>query len=214
MPRLVALPALLLAGCALIAPKPEQDTHAVEGLRLYRSGAYAEARESFRAALVLRPEDVDLQYNLARCHERLKNAAEAEQLYQRVLERAPNHLEARHALVARRVEAGQRDAARKMVEDWLRSNPNLAGPYIEDAWLCAVDNDLDRARGRLQQALDLEPRHPRALADLARVYMKLSRHGRALVLFERSLEANPDQPDVAREAEQLRASGVRRPQPD
>ena len=117
MLRLVALPALLLTGCALFAPRQEHDAHAAEGLRLYRSGAYAEARESFRAALALRPEDVDLQYDLARCHEHLKNGPEAEQLYQRVLERAPNHLEARHALVARRVEAGQRDAARKMIDD-------------------------------------------------------------------------------------------------
>jgi tetratricopeptide (TPR) repeat protein len=215
MTRLVAIvaPALLLAGCLPAAQQQSQEL-STEGLRLYRSGAYAEARESFRAALAFRPEDPDLLYNLARCHERLKNAAEAEQLYHRVLDRDPDHLEARHALVSRRAEAGQRDAARSMVDAWLKANPNVAGPYIEDAWLRARDGDLDSARARLQQALDREPRHPRALAELARVYVKLDRPDRAIVLYERSLEANPDQPAVAREAEQLRARGVRRPRPD
>lgn len=214
MTRLAAIvaPALLVAGCVTSAQQQTQQLSA-EGLRLYRSGAYAEARESFRAALALRPDDPDLLYNIARCQERLKSA-EAEPLYLRVLERAPDHLEARHALVSRRAEAGQREAARKMVDAWLKSSPNLAGPYIEDAWLRARDGDLDSARARLQQALDREPRHPRALAELARVYVKLDRPDRAIVLYERSLEANPDQPAVAREAEQLRARGVSRPRPD
>ncbi len=215
MRQLAALvaPALLLAGCASSAQQQVNELSA-DGLQLYRTGAYAQAREQFRAALTLRPDDVDLLYNLARCQERLNNPAEAEQLYLRALDRDPNHLEARHALVLRRIEAGQDGAARKMVEGWLASNPNAAGPYVEDGWLRARDGDLDKARARLQQALDREPRHPRALAELARVYVRLNRPDRALALYERSLEANPDQPAVAREAEQLRARGVGRPHPD
>lgn len=203
----------LLTGCVLTGPDRVQELSA-DGLHLYRQGAYADARGSFQTALALQPNDPDLLYNLARCHDRLKNAAEADQLYRRVLEYAPNHLEARHAILLRQIETGQVAQARQMIDDWLRRSPRLAGPYVEDAWLRARDGDLDSARSRLLQALDYEPRHPRALAELGRIYEKLDRPDRAVVLYERSLEANPDQPPIAEQVKQLRARGVSRPRPD
>ena len=108
----------------------------------------------------------------------------------------------------------ERDVAERMVRDWLRSSPNLAGPYIEDGWLRARDGDLDSARGRLMHALERDPRNPRALTELGLVYEKLDRPDRAIVLYERSLEADPDQPATREQLEKLRARGVPRPHPD
>src|SRR5262245_39027401 len=122
---------LSLAGCA---PTAQERVRACadDGMHLYRRGAYAEAGEQFRAALMLRPEDPDRLYNLARCRDKQGRRADADQLYDRVLLHDPDHAEARHAVISRRVEAGQSDVANKMVQDWLRKSPGIAGPYIED----------------------------------------------------------------------------------
>jgi Tfp pilus assembly protein PilF len=194
MRALSAILALLccLSGCAPTAQERINEMSA-DGLRLYRRGAFADARNSFQAALALRPYDADLIYNLARCQEKLGKTAEAEELYSRVLEHAPDHLETRHALITRQYDAGQKDLAQKMVHDWLRASPGNAGPYIEEAWLRTRAGDLDTARARLQQALDRDPRHPRALFELAQIF---------------------DQPLVTQKLEQLRARGVSRPRPD
>jgi protein O-GlcNAc transferase len=205
--------ALLAAACAPTAQERVQAC-ADDGRHLYRRGAYGEAGEQFKAALLLRPEDPDLLCNLARCQEQLGRRDEADQLYDRVLRHQPNHAEARHAVVARHVEAGRREEAGKMVQGWLRSNPGLAAPYVEDGWLLAGDGDLDSARGRFLQALEIDPRNARAMNELAKVYEKLGRHSRALVLYERSLEADPDQQQTRRKMEELRARGVSRPRPD
>lgn len=205
--------ALLFTGCVQTAQEQAR-THSDDGVHLYRRGSYAEAGEQFRAALTLRPEDPDLMYNLARCQEKLGRRADADQLYERVLHHRRDHAEAHHALVSRRVEAGQRDIADRMVQDWLKASPGQAGPYVEDGWLRALDGDLDSARGRLLQALAIDPRNSRAMNELARVYEKLDYPDRAYVLYERSLEADPDQPDTRHRLEELRAKGVSRPRPD
>ncbi|MFO0845667.1 MAG: tetratricopeptide repeat protein [Gemmataceae bacterium] len=205
--------ALLFTGCA---PTAQEQVRLLsdDGVHLYRSGSYAEAGDQFRAALTLRPEDPDLLYNLARCNEKLGRPADADQLYERVIHHRPDHAEARHALVSRRVEAGQRDVAGRMVQGWLKASPNLAGPYVEDGWLRARDGDLDSARARFLQALEIEPRNARAMNELAQVYERLDRPDRASVLYERSLEADPDQPETRRRLDELRTKGVGRPRPD
>jgi Tfp pilus assembly protein PilF len=205
--------ALLVAACAPTAQERVQG-FADDGRHLYRRGAYGEAGEQFKAALLLRPEDPDLLCNLARCQEQLGRRDEADQLYISALRHQPNHPEARHAVVARHVEAGRREEAGKMVQGWLRSNPRLAAPYVEDGWLLAGDGDLDSARGRFLQALEIEPRNVRAMNELAKLFEKIGHRERAVVLYERSLEADPDQPAIRKRMEELRAQGVGRPRPD
>ncbi len=203
----------LLSGCAQSAQERVREL-SQDGVHLYRRGAYAEASEQFRAALMLSPEDPDLMYNLARCQEKLGKRGDADQLFQRVVLHRPDHLEARHAILTRLVEQGKRQEAGKLVQDWLRRSPGLAGPYIEDGWLLALDGDLDSARARFHQALELDPRNARAMNELAEIYQRLNRPDRAWVLYERSLETDPDQPAIRQKIEQLRAEGVTRPRPD
>jgi tetratricopeptide (TPR) repeat protein len=101
-----------------------------------------------------------------------------------------------------------------MVEDWLARQPKQAGPYAEDGWLWHEARDLPRAQGRLQQALQLDPHNVRALNELGQVYEEMYRFDRALVLYERSLSQDPNQPDVLRRVKELRAQGVTPPKPE
>ena len=207
--------AVLLAGCAAPSPIAERvRDYNEDGVYLYQHGSYAEARETFRAALALQPADPNLLYHLAQCHDRLGQAAVAEQTYQDCLRRAPNHPECRHALTVLLVNSGRRADAARMVDEWLAREPKLAAPYAEDGWLRAQSGDLLNARGRLQQALMHDPHNAFALTELARLYETMHRPDRAVVLYEASLAANPHQPDVFQRVSLLRSQGAGRPHPD
>jgi Tfp pilus assembly protein PilF len=212
---LLGLSVFLVAvgACAPTAQERVRD-HTRDGVHLYQQGSYVAARECFQAALALRPDDPDLNYNLARCHHRMNQLKEAEQMYQKCLQQDPDHLEARHAWVVLLRNTGRQAEAAAMVHDWRVKRPQQAGPYVEEGWLLVQDGDLHTARARYQQALDREPRHPRALAELAGIYEKLGRPERALVLYERALAVQPDQPAITRLVKQLRERGVSSPHPD
>lgn len=210
---ILAMTSGFLAGCMALHQDRARDL-SNDGLHLYRRGAYADARDTFLLALKIRPDDPDLMYNLGRCHDRLGNAEQARRSYDACLKQAPDHPEARHAVIVQLVEGGKLEEARTTVREWLRNQPGLASPYVEDGWLRARDGDLDTARARFQQALDLEPRNARGLVELARIYEKLDRPDRAVVLYERSLEVNPDQPLITSQVKELRSRGISKPHPD
>ena len=205
--------ALGLAGC--VSPVEERvRSYNEDGVYLYQRGQYADARDSFQAALDLKPGDPDLTFNLARCYDRLDQTARAEALYRQCLQSSPDHAECRHALTALLVRVDRRAEAVQLVDGWMRRAPNSSGPYAEDAWLKAREGDRLSAQTRLQQALALNPRDNLALVELARLYESVGRPDRALFLYERALEVNPRQPDVARRVRDLRAGGTTLPHPD
>ena len=96
----------------------------------------------------------------------------------------------------------------------MRASPKLPGPYIEDGWLYMQDRDLDTAWSRYQQAYTVDPRNPRLLAEMAAIHELRDRADRAFVLYERSLESDPDQPAIKAKLKELQAKGVSRPHPD
>jgi Tfp pilus assembly protein PilF len=201
------------AGCAPTAQDRLRDYNA-DGLHLYRQGAYAQAAESFEAALALAPDDPSLLYNTAQSHDRAGDAARAERHYTACLQRDANHGAARHGLAALMVRTGRQDEAARMVEDWLSREPERADAYAVDGWLWHQAGDLPRAQARLHQALERDPHNARALVELGLVYEALRRPERALVLYERALARDPNQPDVAERLRRLQSQGVKRPRPD
>jgi len=206
---------LLAAGACAPLEQDRVQNYTEDGINLYERGSLTAARDCFQAALALKPEDPDLVYNLGRCHQRMGQLEQAELLYRQCLQRNPDHLEARHAWVVLMVSSptDRKKEAMQMVLAWRKSRPRTAGPYIEEGWLLARDGDLDSAQERYQQALGLEPRQPRALAEMGALYEKKGRRGRALVLYQRSLAANPDQPELVRLVSQMRGR-VSLPHPD
>jgi tetratricopeptide (TPR) repeat protein len=67
---------------------------------------------------------------------------------------------------------------------------------------------------RYQQALDVEPRNVRALVETGRVYEAWHYPERALVLYERALDDNPNQPELRRHVAEMHARGVGPPRPN
>src|SRR5437879_13902593 len=97
--------ALCLAGCESASQERLRDYNQ-DGVYLFERGDYAAARQSFQAALALKPEDPGLLYNLGECCDRSGDTIKAERYYQQCLVQAPNHADCRHVLASMLVRLG------------------------------------------------------------------------------------------------------------
>lgn len=190
------LAAAAFVGCTTTAQERVK-AYNEDGIQLYRQGKYHDAAESFEAALAWDREDPGLLYNLGECYAQLGNGPKAIHYYNECLQRVPDHTACRHALVVALVRNGRRPDAIRLVQGWMQSEPDNLDAMIEDAWLWRNEGNLPNAKLRLEQVLEKEPKHDRALIELAQVYEAINRPERALVLYERSLQRNPQQPEVA-----------------
>jgi tetratricopeptide (TPR) repeat protein len=185
-----------------------------DGVQMFARGDFSAARDSFEAALTLTPQDPAILYNLGQCCDRMGDWRQAEQYYLTCLQIAPTHGDARQAQASLLYRTGRAQEANRAILDWLERQPNLADAYALDAWRLRQDKALPQAQGRLQQALALEPNNRRALVEMGILYEMMAMPERALALYERSLMADPHQPEIADRVAQMRAKGIQRPLPD
>jgi Tfp pilus assembly protein PilF len=185
-----------------------------DGVALYGRGEYSAARQSFEAALALRPGEPGVLYNLGQCCEHANDHDGALRYYQGCLERAPGHAPCRYALCTLLVKEGRTPEAARMVGDWMAAEPKLAAAFAADGYLAHQAGDLPRAQDQLQHALELDPRNPQALVELGLVYEAQQRPDRAAAVYERALEQDPHQPEVLKRLNHLRSQGTGPPRPD
>lgn len=209
----ILLVMLGVGGCTSAVPERVQEYNQ-DGIFLFQQGDYRAACESFVAAADLQPENPGLLYNAGQCYDRLGDSSKAERYYRACLQKDANHADGRHALTALLVRSGRRDEASQEVQAWLAREPKRAAAYAEDGWLLHEAGDLPGAQARFQQALELDPHDLHALIELARTYETMQRPDRAAVLYERVLQIKPNHPEVVRRLNQLKASGIRAPQPE
>ncbi len=205
--------ASVAAGCASTDDQRLRDYND-DGVHLFERGAYKDAGESFQAALALKPGDANLLYNLGQCQDRLGQAGAAEKTYRECLHQAPGHADCLHALDALLVRQQRRPETNQLVDDWLRREPRSAAAYAEYGWLCAWDKDYPKALSACQHAYELDSHDVHALNELGKLYESLNRSDRALEMYERSLEYQPNQRDVGLCVSRLKAQGTALPHPD
>ncbi len=209
----VAALALVAAGCVSTDDQRLRDYNQ-DGIFLYQRGAYSEARDTFQAALALKPNDANLLYNLGQCDEHLGQMDKAEQTYLACLRQTPNHPNCNHALAVLYVKGQRRKEADQLIEGWLRREPKSADAYAEYGWLISQDKNYPDAIAACQRAYELDPHDVHALNELGQLYEALNRQDRALDMYERSLEFQPKQADVGLRVSRLKERGVGLPHPD
>jgi Tfp pilus assembly protein PilF len=203
----------VLVGCAQTAQDRVREYNE-DGVMLFKKGDYAHARETFQAALALKPTDSNLLFNIGQCYDRLQQPDQAEKAYLECIRSEPNHAECRHELAALLWKQDRKAESAKMVESWLAKEPKLASAFALHGWLFVQQGDLGKAKSRLFDALALDGSDWRALVALAQVFEAENRLDRALVLYQRALEINPDQAEVAHRVASLKSQGIGPPRPD
>jgi tetratricopeptide (TPR) repeat protein len=219
---LLSSPGLLLFafGALLLIGGCETEKHArfrqyqEDGIQHYQRGEFVAARDKFELALPLNPKDANLLYDLGQCQDRLAQTSEAEDYYKQCLTVNGNHADCRHALTLLLYRNGRRNEADSMIEAWMQSQPELSAAYAEDGWRLRQNGEFQLAMGRFQQALHYDSRNVRALTEMGIAYEENGQPERALTMYKRALEINPQLPGLSQHINELKTRGVSKPLPD
>lgn len=175
-----------------------------EGVQLYQQGNYQQASDRFQRAIAEDPSSPGGYYNLAASlhktgtlYNRPNDLRQAEQLYNQCLQRDPNYVECYRGLAVLLTDTGRSEQAYRLLENWAASNPQSPEPKIELARLHEEFGQPEQAKARLVEALAGDPHNARALTALGRLRDQEGDHAQALANYQRSLQLNRFQPQVA-----------------
>jgi Flp pilus assembly protein TadD len=200
---------MVSSGCSNIASQAAN----VEGVRLYQQGNYQQASDRFQQAIAQDPRSPEGYYNLAASlhktgslYNRPPDLQQAENLYNQCLERDPNHTECYRGLAVLLNETGRQPEAFKLLNHWSSAAPKSPEPKIELARLLEEVGQSEQAKAQLVDALTIDPHNARALSALGRLRDQSGDHVQALSNYQRSLQLNRFQPEVAARVAQLQGA--------
>jgi tetratricopeptide (TPR) repeat protein len=191
-----------------------------DGVTLFQRGQYQDALAKFQEATYADPGNADGYYNLGATYHRLgrlrsqpESLAQAETCYRQCLDRNPNHRDCHRGLAVLLIEQNRAPEALALLQNWATQQPSLAEPRMELARLYVEFGNKEMATNTLAEAVQRNPDDARQWAALGKVREESGNYTQALANYQRSLELNPRQPDVAARVTALQASTVAQQQP-
>lgn len=197
----------LLVGCD-VTQQERVRLYNEDGIHQFAQGNYREASDSFEQALVLKPDDPVLIFNLAQSCDRAGKTKQAEAYYQECLKRNATMADARQSYANLLVRSGRKEESTKLIETWTVQEGNSSDTFVLQAWQLRQENRYPEAQDKLQAALAQDPHNPRALTELAILYEKMNFPDRSLVLYQRVLAQNPNLFEVRERIAVLKGKGT------
>jgi predicted TPR repeat methyltransferase len=121
---------------------------------------------------------------------------DAEALYGRILEVAPDHPDAAHFLGVLLHRRGRGDAALELIERSIALDPTLPGRYNNLGNVLLELGRLAEATDAYQRAIDLLPGHADAYSNLGAVLNAQGRLEEAHAAYRKAIELDPDHADA------------------
>jgi tetratricopeptide (TPR) repeat protein len=190
----------LAAGCGGITAASKN----TEGLQLYQQARYTDALREFQEASYADPSNADALYNMAATYHRIgkqynspADLRMAEDYYNRCLDKNESHTPCYRGLAVLLAEEGRQPEAFHLLQNWAMKQPNSADARVEIARLSEEVGDKNAAKEYLIEALAKQSDNPRALTALAKLQEDSGNYQQALVNYQRSLQADSRQTQVA-----------------
>ena len=117
------------------------------------------------------------------------------QLFKRILERIPNHTEARRNLAMAYLESGDKEQAKNHLIEVLRLDPKDAWSYVILGNIAKSEKRIDQADRFYRRAYELKPNDALLLANYGVLMVDRGNQEQAEEFFERAIEANPSYPN-------------------
>lgn len=166
------------------------------GMKHYKRGNYAAARQDFARAVANDPYHPDYRHNLAMAIQRQGDPASAERILRHNLSIDPMHQPTYHALAQNLIQQGRQGEAQDLLVGWVDTQPYVTESHIEMAWMHRETGNHVAAEQELRQALRIEPNNPMALGQLGQLLQETGRSDQASAYYQRSLISRWDQPEV------------------
>src|SRR5499426_482153 len=129
------------------------------------------------------------------CH-RQGQLAQAEALYQQILQAQPGHFDARHMLGVIRYQQGRSAEALELVEAALKLNPGSARALSNQGLILYALRRYPEALASFDKALGIEPASVDALNNRGNALQGLKRNEEAVESYQRALRLRPNYPDA------------------
>lgn len=133
-------------------------------------------------------------WNDAVRHHQAGQLAEAEKLYQRILNADPRNFVTSHMFGLLRAQQGRNEDAVKLIGAALKVNPNAAEVWYNYGNVLAALARLDQALAAFDRALAIGPRIAEVLANRGNVLWRLNRPADALASYDAALALKPRLP--------------------
>lgn len=124
------------------------------------------------------------------------HANEAEQLYNRALERSPDNVDALHFLGVLRHQQGKSDEAVRLIRSALRGNPRYHGARLNLGNVLKESEHFSEAESEYRKVIDADPKNADALNNLGAVLRAQKRTDEAIEAFERAIQSTPRHADA------------------
>ena len=156
------------------------------------AGALARAQQALR----LKPDDAEVQNNLAIVLAQQGRLDEAAARFQQALRLRPDYPDAHNNLGIVREKQGQLDEARALYQQALRLKPHYPEAHYNLGIVLARQDRLDEAVASYQQALQLKPDYPEAHNNLGTVLGRQSQLDEAIASYQQALRLQPHYPEA------------------
>jgi tetratricopeptide (TPR) repeat protein len=173
---------------------------------LAAADVWARVKEFGRAAAVARelvkrfPDSTDALFRLGSSLERAGSAAEAEQVFLRLLQKKPDDAAAQNYLGYMWADRNEKlDRAREMLEKAVAREPRN-GAYLDSlGWVYFRLGRLDAAAKNLSEAHRRDPEDATIEEHLGDLADRMGKREEAVAHWERALTLKPDEPDKVRQ---------------
>jgi len=135
---------------------------------------------------------IQQSFSLALQQHQAGRLQEAQQLYQQILDRQPQHAGALHYLGVLEHQQGRNDAAVDLIRKAIAVGPDQPEPYNNLGLALRDTGRVEEAITALQQALALRPDYPIALCNLGICLQSVGKLDEAIAAFRRALGLRAD----------------------
>jgi tetratricopeptide (TPR) repeat protein len=174
--------------------------HMIAAAEAYmQAGEPGSAIALFKQAADAKPDDLDLQFQLASMHERAGDKKAAEKAFLAILEKKPEHAPTLNYLGYMWAEEGKNlTRAHEMLTRAVSQDPEN-GAYIDSlGWVYYQLGNYEEAEKYLTDATRLMPRDATVHEHLADALAKRGETERALQVYRQALTLDPDSKDGAK----------------
>ena len=164
----------------------------ISGVCYKAIGQLDDAVKSFEKALAIKPDYIEVNYNLGVTLKELGQLEDAVKSYEKAVALKPDYAEAHDNLGNALKELGQLDAAVKSYEKAVTLKPDFAEAHNNLGNTFKELGQLDEAVKCYEKALAVNPDFSEAHNNLGNTFKELGQLDEAVKCYEKALAVNPD----------------------